>query len=52
MHPSEEDIANFLAIAPDAGEGAAFMFLEVRYLDSMHSLAITLTKIFQRVQIL
>ena len=29
MKPSEEDVANFLAFAPDAGEGKAFVFLEV-----------------------
>jgi hypothetical protein len=45
MHPSEDDVAKFLAIAPDAGEGTAFVFLEVRYLVSLHSLTITLTKI-------
>jgi hypothetical protein len=30
MKPSEEDVTNFLAFAPDAGEGKAFMFLEVK----------------------
>lgn len=30
MVPSEDDIANFIAFAPEAGEGKAFMFLEVR----------------------
>ena len=30
MLPSKEDVANFLAFAPDAEEGIAFMFLEVR----------------------
>jgi hypothetical protein len=29
MLPSEGDIANFLAFAPDADEGKAFVFLEV-----------------------
>lgn len=29
MIPSEKDVANFLAFAPDAGEGKAFVFLEV-----------------------
>lgn len=29
MTPSEEDIANFLIFAPEAGEGKAFLFLEV-----------------------
>ena len=33
MLPSKDDIANFVACAPDAGEGKAFMFLEVRYPD-------------------
>ena len=28
MTPSEEDVANFIACAPDAGEGIAFVFLE------------------------
>jgi len=28
MLPSEDDIANFIAFAPDAGEGKAFVFLE------------------------
>ncbi|KAE8451087.1 hypothetical protein EG329_004759 [Mollisiaceae sp. DMI_Dod_QoI] len=28
MLPSEDDVANFVAFAPDAGEGKAFMFLE------------------------
>jgi hypothetical protein len=31
MLPSEDDIANFIAFAPEAGEGKAFMFLEVRH---------------------
>jgi hypothetical protein len=30
MLPSNDDIANFLAVAPDAGGGKAFMFLEVK----------------------
>ena len=34
MLPSEDDIANFIAFAPDAGEGKAFVFLEVRHSDS------------------
>ncbi|OCK73109.1 hypothetical protein K432DRAFT_438401 [Lepidopterella palustris CBS 459.81] len=28
MFPSKDDIANFIAFAPDAGEGKAFMYLE------------------------
>lgn len=28
MLPSEDDVANFLAVAPDAGEGKAFLYLE------------------------
>jgi hypothetical protein len=32
MLPSEDDIAKFIAFAPDADEGKAFMFLEVNYL--------------------
>jgi hypothetical protein len=35
MLPSEDDIANFIAFAPDAGEGKAFVFLEVRHSDSL-----------------
>jgi len=31
MVPLEDDIANFLAVAADADEGTAFMFLEVRH---------------------
>jgi len=38
MVPTKEDIANFLAVAPDAGEGRAFMFLEVRWLLSLMAL--------------
>jgi hypothetical protein len=34
MVPSEDDIANFIAFAPGADEGKAFVFLEVRYLDA------------------
>jgi hypothetical protein len=34
MLPSEDDVANFIAFAPDAGEGKAFMFLEVRHSDT------------------
>ena len=34
MLPSDDDIANFIAFAPDAGEGKAFMFLEVRHFDA------------------
>jgi hypothetical protein len=30
MVPSEEDIQNFIAFAPGADEGKAFVFLEVR----------------------
>lgn len=29
MVPSEDDIASFLAFAPEADEGKAFVFLEV-----------------------
>lgn len=29
MLPSEEQVAEFLTFAPDAGEGKAFVFLEV-----------------------
>lgn len=31
MFPSEEDIASFIAFAPEADEGTAFVFLEVHY---------------------
>lgn len=31
MVPSQEDIASFIAFAPDADEGKAFLFLEVLY---------------------
>lgn len=31
MLPSEDNIANFIAFAPDADEGKAFAFLEVNY---------------------
>jgi hypothetical protein len=34
MIPSKDDVANFLAFAPDAGEGKAFMFLEASYSDA------------------
>jgi hypothetical protein len=34
MLPSEDDVANFIAFAPEAGEGKAFMFLEVRHSDA------------------
>jgi hypothetical protein len=34
MLPSKDDIANFIAFAPDASEGKAFMFLEVRHPDA------------------
>jgi hypothetical protein len=34
MLPSEDDIANFIAFAPEAGEGKAFIFLEVRRSDA------------------
>jgi hypothetical protein len=34
MTPSGEDVTNFLAFAPEAGEGKAFLFLEVRHPDS------------------
>jgi hypothetical protein len=30
MLPSEEDIAQFIAFAPGADEGTAFVFLEVK----------------------
>jgi hypothetical protein len=30
MLPSEDSIANFLSFAPEADEGKAFVFLEVR----------------------
>lgn len=32
MTPSEENVAKFLAIAPRAGDGKAFAFLEVSIL--------------------
>jgi hypothetical protein len=32
MLPSEKDIANFIAFAPEADEGKAFVFLEVNVL--------------------
>jgi hypothetical protein len=35
MLPSEDDIANFIAFAPDADEGKAFMFLEVSHPDAV-----------------
>jgi hypothetical protein len=35
MLPSEDDIAKFIAFAPDAGEGKAFMYLEVRPPDNL-----------------
>jgi hypothetical protein len=35
MTPSEEDVTNFLAFAPEAGEGKAFLFLEVSHPESM-----------------
>jgi hypothetical protein len=31
MQPSEKDVANFLTFAPDAGEGKAFLYLEVSH---------------------
>jgi hypothetical protein len=31
MTPSEDDVTNFLAFAPEAGEGKAFLFLEVSH---------------------
>jgi hypothetical protein len=34
MLPSKEDIATFIAFAPDVDEGRAFMFLEVRDADA------------------
>jgi hypothetical protein len=34
MTPSGEDVTNFLAFAPEAGEGKAFLFLEVSHPDS------------------
>jgi hypothetical protein len=36
MTPSEEDVTNFLAFAPEAGEGRAFLFLEVSHPESMN----------------
>lgn len=30
MQPSEDDIAKFITFAPEADEGKAFVFLEVR----------------------
>jgi hypothetical protein len=41
MLPSEDDIANFIAFAPDAGEGKAFMFLEVRHSEVVLSIGLT-----------
>ena len=38
MLPSEDDIANF---APDAGDGKAFMFLEVRHSEVVLSIGLT-----------
>lgn len=35
MVPSEDDIAKFIAFAPDADEGQAFVFLEVRDPDAL-----------------
>jgi hypothetical protein len=34
MLPSKDDIAKFIAFAPNSDEGTAFMFLEVRHLDA------------------
>jgi hypothetical protein len=34
MIPSEDDITSFLAFAPEAGEGKAFLFLEVLHLSA------------------
>jgi hypothetical protein len=33
MTPSADDITNFLAFAPEAGEGKAFLFLEVSHVN-------------------
>lgn len=38
MLPSKEDIASFVAFAPDAGEGKAFIYLEVRHPDALANL--------------
>jgi len=32
MTPSADDVTNFLAFAPEAGEGKAFLFLEVSHM--------------------
>ena len=45
MLPSKEDVASFLAFAPDAEEGIAFMFLEVRTVGK--TLRIDLTSILK-----
>jgi hypothetical protein len=38
MKPSKEDIAHFIAFAPDAGEGRAFVFLEVGHITTLLTL--------------
>lgn len=43
MLPSKEDIAAFIAFAPDADEGRAFLFLEVRHVNPWGVLIIDLT---------
>jgi hypothetical protein len=48
MQPSQEDIANFIAFAPDADEGKAFMFLEVSHL--VIDLNIAFTDILQECE--
>lgn len=37
MQPSEKSIAEFLSFAPEAGEGNAFVFLEVQLLSKPKS---------------
>lgn len=38
MTPSEDDIKNFIAFAPNADEGKAFVFLEVCHADLLRRL--------------
>jgi hypothetical protein len=45
MLPSPEDIANFITFAPNADEGKAFMFLEVRNPDAFVILSIRLADV-------
>ena len=40
MKPSKEDVANFVAFAPDAGEGKAFVYLEVRHHRTLRSVIV------------